>query len=202
MKKYLDRTCLWGDIFAKAIDGGHHSSPLGLADIVYEGMAWSVKTVKAKKPLIARDIRLISGRNDIGDSFDIRDAFDDLTVTGNKVLEIWNERVNIAKDSYEPLRTCVLIRNFNALEFTIFEYETTRFDPQGFAWRLNKNNNLQGYDKATGKHKFTWQTGGRQFTIKCSVPASARRFKLRRPSIEFEAIIERLNFDPSWVTIL
>jgi hypothetical protein len=36
----------WGDIFAKAVDGGHLSSPVGLADVVLEGQAWSVKSVR------------------------------------------------------------------------------------------------------------------------------------------------------------
>ena len=71
-----------------------------------------------------------------------------MPATGNAVLEIWNERVNIAKNTYEPLRTCVLVRNFNAMEFTILEYETTRFDPSGFEWRLNKEANVEGFDKA------------------------------------------------------
>ena len=34
----------WGDIFAKAIGGGHLDKPLGLADVIYEGMAWSTKS--------------------------------------------------------------------------------------------------------------------------------------------------------------
>ena len=39
-----------GDIFAKSIQGEHLGKPLGLADVVYEGMAWSVKSVKLEKP--------------------------------------------------------------------------------------------------------------------------------------------------------
>jgi len=39
----------WGDIFAKAIDGEHLASPVGLADVVVNGQAWSVKGVQDKK---------------------------------------------------------------------------------------------------------------------------------------------------------
>ena len=37
----------WGDIFAKSIEGEHLGKPVGLADVIYEGMAWSVKIGRA-----------------------------------------------------------------------------------------------------------------------------------------------------------
>lgn len=40
----------WGDIFAKSIEGVHLSNPVGLADVVYDNMAWSAKSVKANNP--------------------------------------------------------------------------------------------------------------------------------------------------------
>ena len=61
----------WGDIFAKAIDGEHLSSPLGLGDVVASGQAWSVKSVKHKKPHSCASVRIISGRNSPDFSFDI-----------------------------------------------------------------------------------------------------------------------------------
>jgi hypothetical protein len=90
--------------------------PLGLADVIYDKMAWSTKTVTAAKPLTSKKVRLISGRNDILFSFGINDYARDLTTTGTAVLE--------------------------------------------------------------------------------------KMFTLRKPAVEFEAIIERLNFDSGWVTIL
>ena len=50
------------------------------------------------------------------------------------VLSIWNERVNIAKERYEPLRTCALVRNFNTLEFALFETETVRYNTLDYLW--------------------------------------------------------------------
>lgn len=40
----------WGDIFAKAIDGTHLKSPVGIADVVKDRIAWSMKTVKCTDP--------------------------------------------------------------------------------------------------------------------------------------------------------
>ena len=36
----------WGNVFAKCIGGEHLQSPVGIADVVYDKMAWSMKTVK------------------------------------------------------------------------------------------------------------------------------------------------------------
>ncbi len=33
----------WGNIFANAIEGEHLSSPLGIADVVKDKTAWSMK---------------------------------------------------------------------------------------------------------------------------------------------------------------
>ena len=38
----------WGNVFAKAINGEHLQSPVGIADVVFDKMAWSMKTVKSK----------------------------------------------------------------------------------------------------------------------------------------------------------
>ena len=193
----------WGDIFAKAIDGDHLSRPVGLADVVYEGMAWSVKSVKVAKPFEQTRLRLISGRNSPDYSYNVTDPHEDIQHTGTMVLSIWNERVNIAKDHYEPLRTCVLVRNFNTFEFTLFENETIRYNTNDYEWRENIKGNLEGYDRASGQHCFTWQPHGSQFTIMCDVPQSALKFRIRRPPVfDFEDTLQRIGFDESWVTII
>ena len=88
----------WGDIFAKAIDGEHLSKPYGLADVIYENMAWSVKSVKAMNPITQRKTRLISGRCSPDYSYGISDPHENIQQTGTAVLSIWNERINIAKE--------------------------------------------------------------------------------------------------------
>lgn len=192
----------WGDIFAKAIDGGHLSSPVGLADVVVDGQSWSVKSVQNANPHTCRELRVISGRNSPDYSYGIQNPHEDIQATGEAVLGIWNERVNIALDQFDFLRTAILIRNANTLEFTLFEEETRKYVANEYEWRVNRNNNLEGYEKTTNKHMFTWQPHGSQFTIKYTVPASAIRFQIKRPSVlDFESTMEQIGFDQSWVSI-
>lgn len=192
----------WGDIFAKSVDGDHLASPLGLGDVVLEGQAWTVKSVKNKNPHTCSSIRIISGRNSPDFSFDIENPRENIQDTGDAVLRIWNERVNIALDKFDSLRTCILIRNVNTLEFTLFETETHRYIPRNYVWRVNRNNNLEGYHIQSNKHMFTWQPHGSQFTIKHDVPVAAVRFKVRRPPIlDFEKTMEQIGFNENWITI-
>jgi hypothetical protein len=193
----------WGEIFSKAINGGHLNKPVGLADVVYEGMAWSVKSVKQEKPLTVSHIRVISGRCSPDYSYGITDPHHDVQQTGAAVLGIWNERINIAKENYEPLRTSILVRNFNKLEFSLFENEAERFIVKNYKWKENRNGNLEGYDSLSDKHIFTWQPHGSQFTILYDIPASAKKFKIKRPAVfDFEKTMENIGFSNDWVTIL
>ena len=193
----------WGDIFAKSIEGEHLGKPLGLADVIYEEMAWSVKSIKVQNPHSQKRIRLISGRNSPDFSYNVSDPHEDIQYTGSMVLSIWNERVNIAKERFEPLRTCVLVRNFNTLEFMLFEHETVRYNTLEYEWIENARGNFEGREIATGKHCFTWQPHGSQFTIIYDVPISAKRFTIRRPPVlDYDETIARIGFDNSWVTIL
>ena len=194
----------WGDIFASSIENGVHlGKPVGLADVILGDMAWSVKSVKANNPHQCSKIRLISGRNSPDFSYGVADPHEDIQHTGDMVLSIWNERVNIAKEKYEPLRTIVLVRNFEKLEFMIFERETIRYDIKDYEWKENDKGNLEGFDRASGKHKFTWQPHGSQFTIIYDAPTSAIKFKIKEPPIfEFNTIMSQIGFDKSWVDIL
>lgn len=193
----------WGDIFAKAIEGEHLSKPVGLADVIYEGMAWSVKSVKAQNPHRQRTVRLISGRNSPDFSYDLTDPHEDVQYTGTMVLSIWNERINIAKERYEPLRISVLVRNFNSLEFLLFEHEALRYNTLDYEWRENKKGNLEGYNVTTGTHQFTWQPHGSQFTILCDIPPSAKKFIIKRPPVlDFDDTMDQIGYSESWVTIL
>ena len=192
----------WADIFAKSIEGEHLGKPVGLADVIYEDMAWSAKTVKDNNPWKKKTVRLISGRNSPDYSFKVDNPHANIQDTGNKVLSIWNERVNIAKAHYEPLRTCVLIRNLMSLQFTLFENEIVRYDVSDFEWRENKQGNFEGYHKSTHTHCFTWQPHGAQFTIICNVPLSAKRFQVKRPAmLDFNEIMARIGFEKDWVMI-
>ncbi len=149
-------------------------------------------------------MRLISGRNDTAYSFDVTDIKridpDDL---GRMVLAIWNKRVNEGADEHADLRIAVLIRNMATREFVLFEEPAMRFVPDNYAWEWNKNNNLEGYDRETREHVFTWQRGGTQFTIKRRVPASARRFSIgpHVPLVEVHQVLAYVQFREDWIDI-
>lgn len=94
----------WGDAFADAVGGEHLDSPCGIADVVLDKMAWSMKTVKNARPFSMETVRLISGRCSPDYSYGITDPHEDIQRTGRAVLGIWNERINIAQDYYNPVR--------------------------------------------------------------------------------------------------
>lgn len=192
----------WGDAFAHAIGGTHLDSPVGIADVVKERMAWSMKTVKSSNPFNAKRVRLISGRCSPDYSYGISDPHEDIQKTGRAVLGIWNERINLALDNYNPVRTLVLLRSEDCLNYCIFEEETHRYPSNEYKWTVNNNGNLIGATKETGDTVFTWQPHGSQFTIHTDVPANAIRFTLKQPPvIKPDDILEAINFDASWVEI-
>ena len=193
----------FGTIFANAIGGEHRGRPLGIADVVWNGCAWSVKTVKSARPYEQLTVRLISGRCSPDYSLGITDPHANPDNTGRAVLSIWNARVNEALDQHDDLRIVVMIRNMETREYRIFEEEAQRFTPTDYRWEFNSHGNLEGYDRISGEHKFTWQPHGSQFTVIRHVPASARRFSINRnvPIVSPEAVLKGINFDPQWITV-
>ena len=203
---YIGRTDItgtdWGDAFAQAINGTHLDSPVGIADVVLDKNCWSMKTVKNTDPFSAKNIRLISGRCSPDYSYGITDPHKDVQKTGEAVLGIWNERVNIANDHYSQLRTSILVRSEDLLSYTLFEEETLRYRTTDYHWNVNKNGNLIGLDK-NEKVCFTWQPHGSQFTIHTEIPENAIKFTIKQPPrLEQKDILEKLNFDSSWITIV
>lgn len=191
----------FGDAFAYALNGNHLASPLGIADVELDKLAWSAKTVKQNAPFDAKSVRLISGRCSPDYSYGITDPHEDVQKTGTAVLNIWNERVNIAQDNYAAVRTAILIRSNDLLSYVLFEEENHRYRTSDYVWTTNKNGNLIGTSKETGEHCFTWQPHGSQFTIHTSVPESAKRFKLKKPpTIDAQGVLKNLNFDESWIS--
>ena len=189
-------------IYADSFSASASDKPLGVADITWNGCAWSVKTVKNKKPHEASIVRLISGRNSPSYSADITDYTHNIQTTGQAVLDIYNERIGIARQKYDHLRLVVLLRNMENLEFTIFERPINQIPVNDYEWIINNRKNLEGYKD--GKHVFTWQPHGSQFTIKEEVPASATRFCInQRPSmLAMESVLQLSHFKPQWIEIL
>lgn len=191
----------FGGIFASAIGGEHRGRPLGIADVTWNGCAWSVKTVQNSNPFTVRIIRVISGRNSPVFSADIEDPFLDIQATGNAVLNVWNARVNESLAEHDDLRVFVMIRHMARLEFTLFEFEAARYIAANYIWTLNRNRNFVAHDRVNGAHVFTWQPHGSQFTVFHHVPASASRFRImHRPGIlEERHILQLIGFTDDWI---
>ncbi len=194
----------FGTIFANAIEGTHRESPLGVADVVLDGNAWSVKTVKSVRPFKEKKVRLISGRNSPDYSLGITDPHKDIQATGKAVLAIWNKRVNEALGEHNDIRVAILIRNLETKEFVLFEENAARYAADDYVWTKNGRNNFEGHDKVTGEHKFTWQSHGGQFTVKRVVPGSAIKFIINKnpPVIEAQHILNLTKYNDNWIEII
>lgn len=193
----------FGELFSKAIGGNHFGSPLGVDDISLDGTAWSAKTIKLKQPKRAKTIRLISGRNSPDFSFDMKELHEDIQATGTAVLRIWNSRLDRVRTLHNDIRFVVLVRNMQTQEFLIFEEEMTRYSPKDYEWSYTKGRNIQAIRKSDGKHCFTWQFSGGQFTIFRDVPGSRILFKINRdiPRLADEFVEQKIEFHEDWIEI-
>jgi hypothetical protein len=194
----------FGTIFANAVEGVHRESPLGIADVVRNGYAWSVKTVKSNNPFSQSTVRLISGRNSPDYSLGIQNLHKDLNATGKAVLAVWNARVNESLGEHDDLRVAVFVRNMSRREFVLFEEVAQRYAADDYIWTKNRQGNLEGRDKTTGNHKFTWQFHGSQFTVKRHVPGSAIKFRIKNAptTLEMQHVLRLARYSDSWVEII
>jgi len=193
----------FGTIFAKSIGGNHLSSPLGLADVVLEDTAWSVKTVKHRRPRSLSKVRLISGRCSPDYSMGISDPRRDPQKTGKAVLKIWNSRYNVSLEKHDELRIIVLVRNMDARDFVLFEHVASPFSVDDYMWTVNERKNFEGHDMATENHHFTWQPHGSQLTMVRNIPGSARKFAINRevPRLTRSDVYDKIGYEPDWISI-
>lgn len=196
----------WEKSFAKAIGAEWRPSNIGLDDVQLGSCCWGAKTVKCLKPFEVGAVRLISGRNSLDYSFnqsDVRNV--DPAKVGEMILSIWNTRVSEVRTRFAHARTVVLLKGPGLRQCALFEFETLRFEPEMFIWTWNRNRNLEGRERLTDTHKFTWQPHGSQFTVKEVVPESKMMFEIVPPpplSPEGEeALLDSLGFDSSWIKI-
>lgn len=138
----------WEEIFASCIGAIWQPSNVGLDDVTLGNTAWGAKTVKSsvKDFTKLKKVRLISGRNSpiysYGDTIDISS---DPNLVGEKVLEIWNERVTSVREKFKNLRTIVLVKSNDLSTVAVFEFDTIRYNCDLFDFKWNKNGNLEGY---------------------------------------------------------
>ena len=193
----------WEQIFANSVGAVWKPSNVGLDDIVQGNTAWGAKSVKCDKPSTKKSIRLISGRNDLINSYDYNVQPGQLpNEHGELVLNIYNERVSKIRETYKHLRTVVLIRSYDLLESVIFENDTIRYEPELYYWKW-KSNNLYGYNKKTEEQKFTWQSGGQQFTIFEDIPDDHLIINVKKPDlIPKDFILSKIGFDNTWISVV
>jgi hypothetical protein len=191
----------WEKIFADAIKGEWKPSAVGLDDIVKGNCAWSAKSVKSPKPFVAKIIRLISGRNNPEYSFSTIEESEN--GIGRQVLSIWNARVDRIRERYAHARTIILLKGNDLKQYSIFEINTLRYQPDLFEWKRNTHNNLEGFELSSGKHRFTWQRHGSQFTVIEEVPTQRLKFQVHiPPAPSIDKVLNSINFDPSWIQIV
>lgn len=194
----------WEQIFARCIGVEWKKSNSGLEDVVCDKMAWSAKTIKNANPFTHRHIRLITGRNSLDYSYEV-DAVrrKDPNEVGEMVLGIWNARYDKVAENFSDLRTVVLIRDDELRDFAVLEIPTRRFDPKDYTWEWNHKKNLEGYEKGTDIHRFTWQPHGAQFTMLPAVPLERLKIRIKRPPmISHKYVLDEIKFDRSWVEII
>lgn len=193
----------WEEMFAKCVGARWTPSNVGLDDITLAQMAWGAKTVKNRTPFTAQTVRLISGRNSLAYSFGEMDIPKDPNEVGKKILSIWNERVKSVRAKFAHLRTVVLLKGVGLREVSVFETDTRLYDPNDYDWQWNEKNNLEGLEKASCFHKFTWQPSGSQFTIIEKIPQKRLSIRIKPPeAIDEDVILKAVRFNDSWITIV
>lgn len=192
----------WEAIFAKAVGATWKPSNIGLDDVFLYNCAWGAKTVYAQNPWTINKVRLISGRNSPVFSYgDTIGPTSDPNMIGEKVLEIWNYRVESIRANYRHVRTVVLIKSKDLLKLTIFEFDTIRYEPELYEWQWNSRGNLEGY--IDDEHVFTWQPHGSQFTIIEKVPDDKLCIELKNPGkIDHDLLLNSLGVDDSWIRVV
>ena len=196
---YLGKTSLSGADFEQSwawAIGGEQCNGRKLEDVIKNKTAWSAKTIKKEKPFDAQKVRVIAGRMKL-EMRGIDNCFNDVQFSGDKVLEVWNDRVRIAKEKYNDFRTIFLLRDDDTLSYTLWEDEIKIYNPSEYKWVSNGGKNFEAYSKFTGKHCFTWQSGGGQFTIFEEVPKNAYKFTVPEPPFtvgDVEEVSKMLGF--------
>ncbi len=196
----------WEQIFANCVGAEWKPSNVGLDDVVLDNCCWGAKTVFASSNKISnqQSVRLIAGRNSPAYSYGVdKITSEDPNEIGKMVLEIWNERVSAVRQIYKFVRTVVLVKAKDYSEYLVFELDTVRYDPELYFFVWNRNNNLEGYEKGSEKHKFTWQPSGSQFTIIEEIPEDKWNIRIKRPElVDKETILKAVDFDESWYDVV
>lgn len=195
----------WEQIFAECIGADWKPSNVGLDDVVLGNCCWGAKTLFVTGDIERQEkVRLISGRNSLTFSYGVDKVTSEAPGSiGKLVLEIWNERVSAVRQVYKFVRTVVLVKSKDYQDYLLFEFDTIRYDAELYYFKWNSRGNLEGYEKSTDEHKFTWQPSGSQFTIIEKIPEARLHISIRKPQpLAKEEVLKTLHFDNSWYRVV
>lgn len=195
----------WEQIFAECVGAEWKPSNVGLDDVVLDNCCWGAKTVFGQTDIEHQEkVRLICGRNAVTYSFGVDNYSEvDPNELGKMVLQIWNERVSAVRQVFKFVRTVVLVKSKDYKDYLVFEFDTIRYDPELYTFQWNKRGNLEGFEKESGEHKFTWQPGGSQFTIIEKIPQERLHISVRQPDqIDKATILSAVGFDKTWYKVV
>lgn len=196
----------WEQVFAYCVGADWKPSNVGLDDVVLDNCCWGAKTVFASSKNLKdqKRVRLICGRNSPVYSYgeeEITPSADPDRV-GRLVLEIWNERVSGVRQLFKFVRTVVLVKSKDYSDYLIFETDTLRYDLDLYRFEWNSRGNLEGFDKRTNEHKFTWQPHGSQFTIIEEIPKDRLHLQVRKPErVNKNLILKSIGYSKDWVHV-
>lgn len=195
----------WEQIFAECIGAKWKPSNVGLDDVVLGSCCWGAKTVFGNQKIEKqKTVRLVCGRNSPTYSFGVdKITSENPDKIGKLVLDIWNERVSAVRQLYKVVRTVVLVKSKDYNDYLLFESDTVRYDPDLYYFEWNKRGNLEGFERSTKKHCFTWQPSGSQFTIVEDIPADRLHIRVKEPQqIDKDTILKAVNFDKTWYSVV
>ena len=195
----------WEQIFAECVGADWKPSNVGLDDVVLDNCCWGAKTVFGTGDIEHQErVRLISGRNSPTFSYGVdKITSEEPDNIGKLVLEIWNERVSAVRQIYKFVRTVVLVKSKDYKDYLVFEFDTVRYDTELYYFKWNSRGNLEGYEKSTNEHRFTWQPSGSQFTIIEKIPDTRLHISVKQPQpLDKADVLKTLHFDNSWYKIV
>ena len=101
------------------------------------------------------------------------------------------------------VRGVVLLKGKHLGTVAVYEEKAERFIVEDYYWQWNERNNLEGYEKATDVHRFTWQPHGSQFTVVSDVPDRRLKLRIRRPPlVERADVLKSVKYDDSWIEVV
>ena len=194
----------WEQIFARCIGARWAKSNIGLDDVFLGQTAWGAKTVQNASPFDVKHVRLICGRNSPEYSYNIKNVHAlEPDRLGELILNIWNGRVTDVRRRFATTRTVVLLKGKHLGTVAVYEEKAERFVVEDYYWQWNERNNLEGYEKSTDVHRFTWQPHGSQFTVVSDVPDHRLKLRIRRPPlVERADVLRSVKYDDSWIEVV